>query len=254
MVETGFGTGSTDPGAGARPWPRPACCLQRRLHRPRTAESTSSVSTKEFGLQLRGYRDAFLDPRVVDSIRGGPVGAIAVIVIMWAGDGEIRTITDWTRIEDAESAALFAAKFAETPRYLLPDGTSLGTAIGLSHALFAANPAKGGRQVIDISGDGPSNVGRHPTEARDLALAAGITINGLPILMEHPDLDFYFSENVVGGPGAFIVAAENFQVFSAAILNKLVNEIAGTVPQPADRRFASTRTVAARGVTVVPAP
>jgi hypothetical protein len=123
----------------------------------------------------------------------------------------------------------------------------LTTAIELSRALFDANGFQGVRRVIDISGDGPNNVGRQPANARNTAVAAGITINGLPILKEYPDLDYYYSEHVVGGAGAFIVAAKNFRVFSAAILNKLVHEIAGTFPEEsgaAGRMFAGGRSVA----------
>ena len=120
---------------------------------------------------------------------------------------------------------------------MLKDGTSLSSAIIESVTLFEGNGFAGARRVIDISGDGTNNVGRPVPIARDAAIEAGITINGLTILDEFPELDSYFSRFVVGGPGAFIITADSFSTFSAAILNKLVQEIAGTVP-PGDTMFA----------------
>ena len=112
---------------------------------------------------------------------------------------------------------------------------SISTAIIESVSLFSGNGFVGARQVIDISGDGTNNVGRPVPIARDAAIEAGVTINGLTILDEFPELDAYFSRFVVGGPGAFIVTADGFSTFSAAILNKLVLEVAGEVPSGAAR-------------------
>ena len=200
-------------------------------------DSSSSVDYREFNLQLKGYEDAFLDPVVLAAIAGGEVGAIAAILLIWAGDGGVRTITDWTLIEDEESAAIFVASFRKAQRYMLRDGTSLSSVIDHASVMFSGNGFDGARKLIDISGDGTNNTGRPPDLARDTAIAAGITINGLAILNEFADLDIYFAEHVVGGPGAFIVSAANFDVFSAAILNKLALEIAGMpgpMPQLAD--------------------
>ena len=190
-------------------------------------DSSSSVDHREFNLQLKGYEDAFLDPVVLSAILGGDIGAIAATLLIWAGDGGVRTIAGWTLIEDEASAALFVAGFRNAPRYMLRDGTSLSSVIDRATVMFSGNGFEGDRKLIDISGDGTNNTGRPPADARDTAVAAGVTINGLAILNEFADLDDYFAEHVVGGPGAFIVAARNFDVFSTAILNKLAREIAG---------------------------
>ncbi len=191
-------------------------------------DASSSVDHREFNLQIKGYEEAFLDPVVLSAIQGGDIGGIAATLLIWAGDGDVRTIARWTLIENEESAALFVAGFRNAPRYLLRDGTSLSSVIDHAAVMFSGNGFDGDRKLIDISGDGTNNIGRPPAEARDRALAAGITINGLTILNEFADLDIYFAEHVVGGPGAFIITARNFDVFSAAILNKLASEIAGT--------------------------
>ena len=193
-------------------------------------DSSSSVNAEEFNLQLQGYADAFLNPAVIKTITNGDLGAIAATLVIWAGDGGIRQIAEWMLIDDLESARRFVKEFRKTPRYMLKDGTSISTAIIESVGLFGGNGFDGARRVIDISGDGTNNVGRPVPIARDAAIEAGITINGLTILNEFPELDVYYSRFVVGGPGAFIVTAESLSTFSAAILNKLVQEIAGVAP------------------------
>lgn len=203
-------------------------------------DSSSSVDSEEFNLQLQGYADAFLNPAVIKTISNGDLGAIAATLVIWAGDGGVRQVAEWMLIDDLESASRFVKEFRKTPRYMLKDGTSLSSAIIESVTLFEGNGFAGARRVIDISGDGTNNVGRPVPIARDAAIEAGITINGLTILDEFPELDSYFSRFVVGGPGAFIITADSFSTFSAAILNKLVQEIAGTVP-PGDTMFAEAR-------------
>ena len=203
-------------------------------------DSSSSVDGEEFNLQLQGYADAFLNPAVIKTISNGDLGAIAATLVIWAGDGGVRQVAEWMLIDDLESATRFVKEFRKTPRYMLKDGTSLSSAIIESVTLFEGNGFAGARRVIDISGDGTNNVGRPVPIARDAAIEAGITINGLTILDEFPELDSYFSRFVVGGPGAFIITADSFSTFSAAILNKLVQEIAGTVP-PGDTMFAEAR-------------
>ncbi len=201
-------------------------------------DSSSSVNAKEFNLQLQGYADAFLNPAIINAISIGDLGAIATTVVIWAGEGGVRQVADWTLIDGIESASRFVKEFGKTPRYMLRDGTSISTAIIESTSLFEGNGFTGARRVIDISGDGTNNVGRPVPIARDAAINEGITINGLAILDEFPELDAYYSRFVVGGPGAFIVTADSFSTFSAAILNKLVQEIAGNA-HPADSMFAA---------------
>ena len=196
-------------------------------------DSSGSVNGREFNLQLQGYIDAFRNPAVIESVTNGDTGAIAVALLIWAGDRSdgVKVIVDWTLIDSPESADAFVEKILETPRYMLRDGTSLSNVIEFSTRMFSRNAYEGDRKVIDVSGDGTNNIGYEPIVARDLAIKAGITINGLAILTDFPELDLYFGENVVGGPGAFVVSAQNFQAFSAAVLNKLVREIAG-LPGP----------------------
>ena len=150
------------------------------------------------------------------------------------------TLLDWTLIEDATSAFAFADALAETP-LASARWTSLSAAIDYAAPRFDGNGFQGVRRVIDISGDGYNNRGRSVEAARDAAVAAGITINGLPIVNDRPnpwgglppkDLDRYFEDRVIGGPGAFIVVARDYTAFASAILSKLLLEIAGERPPP----------------------
>ena len=161
--------------------------------------------------------------------------------VEWAGDHYQRTMLDWTVIEDAAGAYAFADALAETP-LLTAHWTSLSAAIDYAAPLFEDNGIEGVRRVIDISGDGYNNRGR-PVRAgaRRRRSRPGITINGLPIVNDRPnpwggrppaDLDRYYEELVIGGPGAFIVVAEDYTAFASAILSKLLLEIAGETPPP----------------------
>jgi hypothetical protein len=149
-----------------------------------------------------------------------------VIMMQWTGPAMQVPVTGWSRVGDQEGAAAFATAVERAPRQLFGGGTSISGAIDFSTALFPRNPYRGGRRVIDISGDGSNNRGRPVTLARDEAVAAGIGINGLPILALEPDLDSYYRNNVIGGPSAFVVAAKDFETFGEAILKKLITEIA----------------------------
>ncbi|MDA0367665.1 MAG: DUF1194 domain-containing protein [Proteobacteria bacterium] len=192
-------------------------------------DSSGSVNTREFNLQLQGYIDAFRNPAVIETVTNGDTGAIAVALLIWAGDRRdgVRVIADWSVIDSPQSADAFVEKILSTPRFILRDGTSLSNVIETGSRMFLGNGYDGDRKVIDISGDGTNNIGYEPNVARDIAIEAGVTINGLAILTDFPDLDLYYGENVVGGPGAFVVSAQNFHAFSAAVLNKLVREISG---------------------------
>jgi hypothetical protein len=192
-----------------------------------------SVDDEEARLQREGYVEAFRDPRVINAIQSGPLGAIAVAYVEWAGVDYQRTMIDWFRIHDGESAGEFAAKIAALPR-LSMGWTSISGAIDHSARMFGSAGFVGVRRVIDVSGDGANNSGRAARFARDAAVASGIVINGLPILNDRPnfgrpaerDLDLYYETEVIGGPGSFIIAAEDFNAFGAAILSKLIREIA----------------------------
>jgi hypothetical protein len=175
---------------------------------------------------------------VIEAIQGGMFRRIALTYVEWAGDHYQRTMLDWTLLEDARGAHGFADALAETP-LMSAHWTSLSGAIDYAAGLFDDNGFEGVRRVIDVSGDGYNNRGRRVELARDEAVAAGITINGLPIVNDRPnpwggsppkDLDLYYEERVIGGPGAFIVMAEDYTAFAAAILSKLLLEIAGETP------------------------
>src|SRR3954447_13223777 len=156
--------------------------------------------------------------------------AIAVIMMQWTGPALQVTAGPWTRISDAASANAFADKIAAAPRALFGGGTSISGAIDTSMGLLFDNPYRAARRVIDISGDGSNNRGRSVNQARDEAIAKGVGINGLPILALEPDLDQYYKKNVIGGPGAFVIAAKDYETFADAILKKLIAEIAAAEP------------------------
>jgi hypothetical protein len=201
-------------------------------------DTSGSVSNARFELQRQGYSAAFRSPQVVNSIRSLATQAIAVTMMQWTGPRLHVVVADWTLINDKASADAFAAAIDAAPRQLFGGGTSISGAIDYSRVLLAGNPFRATRQVIDISGDGSNNSGRSVTQARDEAVADGIGINGLPILTVEPGLDHYYYDNVIGGPGAFMIPAENYDTFADAILKKLINEIAKAEPS-ADQSFAT---------------
>ena len=191
-------------------------------------DTSGSVNQYRFDLQKQGYATAFRNPRVLKAIRSGIAGAIAVTVFQWTGPEMQVQVIDWTIVHDAASAEAFAAAIEDTPRQLFSGGTSVSGAIDYGLGLLSNSAARfpGARRVIDVSGDGSNNRGRPAALARDDAIRAGITINGLPILALEPNLDRYYWDNVVGGPGAFMVTAQTFETFGEAVLKKLITEIA----------------------------
>jgi hypothetical protein len=189
-------------------------------------DASGSVDHYRFELQKRGYVAAFRHPRVLQAVRSGANQSIAVMMVQWTGPALQVPVTGWSLVGDEESALTFAAAIEGAPRQLFGGGTSISGAIDFSMQLFPRSPYRGGRRVIDISGDGANNRGRPVTLARDEAVAAGANINGLPILALEPDLDRYYQNNVIGGPGAFVIAAKDFEQFGEAILKKLITEIA----------------------------
>ncbi len=189
-------------------------------------DASGSVDQVRFELQKRGYVAAFRHPRVLHAIRSGPHQAIAVAMTQWTGPMLQVEVVDWTRVGDERSAEAFAEAIAQAPRQLFSGGTSISGAIDHATTLFPKSRFRGSRRVIDVSGDGSNNRGRAVTSARDEAVAAGIGINGLPILALEPGLDRYYYENVIGGPGAFVVVAKDYDTFADAILKKLITEIA----------------------------
>ena len=196
-----------------------------------------SIDQDKFQLQRDGYASAISNPRVLEAIRSGPHHRIAVSFVEWSGIGAQKVVIDWTLIQDAASAQQFASALAEAPRSF-QDRTSISGAIEFSMAELDKAPFDAPRRTIDISGDGTNNAGRDVRLTRDEALAKGVTINGLVILSEHPlswnaehtnppgGLAKYYETNVIGGPGAFVMVAQNFNSFGQAIINKMIAEIA----------------------------
>ena len=206
-----------------------------------SSDVSRSVDAPKFKLQRDGYAAAIVNPRVLQAIRSGAVGKIGVSFVEWSGVGAQKIVIDWTIIRDEATAKDFSAQIIEAPR-AFADRTSISGGIDFAMAQLARAPFQSNRRAIDVSGDGTNNSGRDVVDARDEALAKGVTINGLVILSERPmswnadhtnppgGLDAYYRNNVIGGPGAFVMVAENFSSFGQAILNKLIAEIAAIEP------------------------
>jgi hypothetical protein len=202
-----------------------------------SSDVSRSIDAPKFKLQRDGYAAAIVNPRVIQAIRSGALGKIAVSFVEWSGVGAQKIVIDWTVIRDEATAKDFSAQVIEAPR-AFADRTSISGGIDFAMAQLARAPFQSNRHTIDVSGDGTNNSGREVTDARDEALAKGVTINGLVILSERPmswnadhtnppgGLDTYYRNNVMGGPGSFVMVAENFSSFGQAILNKLIAEIA----------------------------
>jgi hypothetical protein len=210
-----------------------------------SSDVSRSVDAPKFKLQRDGYAAAIVNPRVIQAIRSGALGKIAVSFVEWSGVGAQKVVIDWTIIRDEATAKDFSAQVVEAPR-AFADRTSISGGIDFAMAQLARSPFQSNRHTIDVSGDGTNNAGRDVNDARDEALAKGVTINGLVILSEQPmswnadhtnppgGLDKYYRNNVTGGPGSFVMVAENFNSFGQAILNKLIAEIAAdTLPKHA---------------------
>jgi len=202
-------------------------------------DASGSVDQRRFELQMQGYVAAFRDPRVLQAIQSGATQAIAVTMVQWTGPALQIQVLPWTLINDATTAQAFAAAIAATPRRLFSGGTSISGVIDYAVPLMLESPFKGTRRVIDISGDGSNNRGRSAASARDAAVHAGVVINGLPILALEPDLDHYYLDHVIGGPGAFVIAAESYEAFADAILKKLIREMAANEQQPYAEWYAA---------------
>jgi hypothetical protein len=200
---------------------------------------SGSVNAQRFELQKMGYVAAFQNRRVLNAILGGRNQSIAVTLAQWSGPFLQAQVVPWTALKDEGSVKAFAGAIESAPRMMYGGGTSLSGAIDYATTLFAQGGYKAERRVIDISGDGSNNRGRSVTAARDEAVSAGFVINGLPILAFEPFLDQYFNDYVIGGPGAFMIAAKSFETFAEAILMKLIIEIADLRPHKWPRDLAA---------------
>lgn len=207
-----------------------AAAQELDLHLVLAVDVSGSINAQRFELQKMGYVAAFQNPRVLHAIRSGRHQAIAATMTQWSGPFLNTQVMPWTVLKDEASLRAFAGAIESAPRMMYGGGTSISGAIDYATTLFPEAPQKAERRVIDISGDGSNNRGRSVVQARDEAVNAGFVINGLPILAFEPQLDYYFKEFVIGGPGAFMIAAKSFETFGEAILMKLILEIAGLSP------------------------
>jgi hypothetical protein len=201
------------------------------------ADVSRSVDHQKFMLQREGYAAAVSNPQVLDAIRSGAHGKIALNFVEWSGVGAQKIVIDWTIIDGPGTARRFGDQLVEAPRSFA-DRTSISGGIEFAMTQLKRSPFKSTRRTIDISGDGTNNAGRDVRIARDEAVAAGVTINGLVILSqnqvpwnpEHTNppggLEKYFRDNVIGGPGSFVVVADGFESFGKAIIKKMIAEIA----------------------------
>ena len=207
---------------------------------------SGSMDREEQALQRRGYIEAFLHPDVAQAVRSGPYGRVAVTYVEWAGATAQSVAVPWTVIEDAGTAEDFSAGLAEAPPARFR-GTSISGALAFAAPMFEGNGYQGLRRVIDVSGDGPNNVGPPIEPVRNAVLEAGIVINGLPLQLDAPlymaiggmELASYYRDCVIGGPGAFVIPVTDPEQLLESIRRKLVLEIAGlparVVPVAVDR-------------------
>ena len=199
-------------------------------------DSSASVDNREFELQVRGMAEAFRDRSVIKAIRGGHHRSIAVTVVEWASaDFQVVDIP-WTIIDSPESADRMATLLENMPRVISTGATSISGALRFSASLFGNNGFDGVREVIDLSCDGRNNQGAEVQVVRDVVIGRGITINGLTILNEHPTLNYYFEQKIIGGTGAFVEIANDYQAYSDAFLRKLIKEVTNvpisSLPEP----------------------
>jgi hypothetical protein len=196
-----------------------------------------SMDPEEQALQREGYVQALTSREFMRALREGANGKIAVTYVEWAGASDQKIVMPWRLIEGPESADSVASEIARAP-LRRASRTSISGALLFSKTLFDTSGYRGLRRIIDVSGDGANNSGTLVVAAREEVLAAGITINGLPIMLNRPNfgmmdignLDDYYEDCVIGGPGAFVIAIREREKFIEATRNKLVLEIAGRTP------------------------
>ena len=193
-----------------------------------------SMDMDELAIQREGYAQAIVSKEFLQALKSLPNGKVAVTYFEWAASSDQKIIIPWRLIDGPETADAVANEIMKTP-IRRASRTSISGAIYFAMPLFDENPYKGQRRVIDISGDGPNNNGAPILGARDEALAKGIIINGLPIMVKEPsystmdidNLDWYYEDCVIGGPGSFVVAIKDREKFKEAIRAKLLLEVAG---------------------------
>ena len=204
----------------------PAAAVPVDLELVLAVDTSASINDHEFRIQMQGYAAAFRHPDVHRAIDQAGDQGIAVAMVQWAGGAQPVLAVAWMRLGDARSADLFAERIAAAPRHYSGDLTAIGDALLYAQARLADNGFESERRTIDISADGRSNMGIFPSVARDRAVAAGVTVNGL-VIMRRAALNLYFRRYVTGGVGSFIERVDTFDEVPDAVLRKLIREIRG---------------------------
>src|SRR6476620_5875196 len=197
-----------------------------------------SMDMDELAIQREGYAQAIVSKEFLQALKSGPNGKISVTYFEWAASSDQKIIIPWRVIDGPETADAVANEILKTP-IRRASRTSISGAINFAMPLFDENPHRGLRRVIDISGDGPNNNGTPVVAARDAAVEKGVVINGLPIMVKEPsystmdidNLDLYYEDCVIGGPGSFVVPIKDRDKFKEAIRTKLILEVAGRTPE-----------------------
>lgn len=205
-------------------------------------DGSASVTYDEFNLMAGGLAAALRDRAIVAGLTGGALGASLGTLLLWSGAADHAVLIEWTRIAGPADADAFAEAVANVPRIVPPGLTAIGGALRAAAGLLAVAPRPARRRIVDIAGDGRSNDGPPPAAERDRMVAAGITINGLCVLHEEADLLQSYADEVIGGPGSFVVACADYGAFAQAMGQKLAREIAGRPKRqnvsPMNRRLA----------------
>jgi len=188
-------------------------------------DGSASVTYEEFGLIAGGMAAALREPPIIAALIGGPAKASLCSLLLWSGTGAQEVITGWTLVASKADAIGFAEQVDNMPRVVTAGETAIGEALLASLTLLSHIPDTPARQVVNVIGDGRSNSGLAPGPVRDRMAEAGITINGLCILHEEPDLLESYTRDVIGGPGAFAVTCQDYPAFAAAMKQKLAREL-----------------------------
>jgi len=187
-------------------------------------DTSASVDDLEYALQMRGIAAALESSEIIEAI-GQHKNGVAIALLQWSGGLLGKVAVDWTVVSSEASVRTLAARIVQAPRANTGNYTAISTAINRSMEMLESNAQIGDYRRIDISGDGRNNSGQHPSQARSVAVAKGITINGLAILDGDAGLAAYYRANVTGGPGSFVISADDFEDFAEAMKRKLGREL-----------------------------
>jgi Ca-activated chloride channel homolog len=189
-------------------------------------DCSASISVESFGLMASGCAAGLRDESVIQGLTGGSLGGSLCTLMIWSSVGAYEVMVDWTRLGSPDEIAAFAEAVENVPRVIGAYGaTAVGEALRACGRQLLAKPAAATRSVIDMVGNGKSNQGVKPAAVRDALVAAGVTINGLCVLHDEPDLLAHYEAEVIGGPGAFAMTCQDFSEFEEAMRQKLQREI-----------------------------